>query len=117
MANSTEQHVNESFNDSRFAQAVDALLWISPSGEPDNKANFQAVKWWLEERGQAIEKLNGVVDAVLPTGCWREHPQLAAPLLEAVLFLDWLGGDRDNLSELFLQDGRQREQPNRQGTD
>jgi hypothetical protein len=105
MANSTEQHFDESFSDSRFAQAVDALLWISPSGERlDNAANYEAVKWWLEERGQAIEKLNIVVDAVLPTGCWREHPQLAGPLLEAVLFQDWLGGNRGSLQGLFSAD-------------
>jgi hypothetical protein len=102
MPNSTNEHSNGNLSDTRFTQAIDALLWKSPSGEDrDNAANYKAVKWWLEERGRAIEKLKAVVDAVLPTGSWREHPQLAAPLLEAVLFLDWLGGDRDTLSKLF----------------
>jgi hypothetical protein len=90
------------FSDNRFAHAVDALLWVSPSGEHlDNAANYKAVKQWLGERAQAVERLHALVDAVLSVGSWRQHPSVAAPLLEAVVFLDWLAGNRDSAEVLF----------------
>ncbi|HEX7004966.1 MAG TPA: hypothetical protein VF168_12345 [Trueperaceae bacterium] len=105
MPSSTESKGNGSLNDTGFAHAVDALLWISPSGDDlDNSANYKAVAWSLEERKLAVEKLRDLVSGVLPSGTWRTHPELAAPLLEAHLFLDWLNGDGDSLGKLFADE-------------
>jgi hypothetical protein len=74
--------------DHDFAEAIDALLWASPTGEMrDNTANYDAVRWSIEERGRAIELLHGVLVALLPLHPWREHERTAPPLLEALLFV------------------------------
>jgi hypothetical protein len=92
---------DQSFSDERFAQAIDALLWVSPSEDPDNSENFRAVKWWLEERGEAIAKLDTLVAAAVRAAPWRDHPELAAPLLEALLFVEWVSGNREDIGQLF----------------
>jgi hypothetical protein len=87
-------------NDFEFAAAVDAALWISPSGDGrDNRTNFRAVMWSLEERRLAIELLDDLLAVLLPLFPWREHAQLASPLLEALIFVDEQAGGREVLAK------------------
>ncbi|MEX2534143.1 MAG: hypothetical protein WD273_00965 [Trueperaceae bacterium] len=80
-------------SDQEFAEAVDALLWIGPSGDMrDNGANLEAVRWSLDERRRAIDLLHELLDALLPMYLWRDHPQVAKPLLEAFLFVQEQSG-------------------------
>jgi hypothetical protein len=79
--------------DRDFANAVDAALWISPSGKMrDNAANLHAVRSSLEERRRAIDLLHGLLAALLPLYPWRKHGGVAPALLEALLFVQEQGG-------------------------
>jgi hypothetical protein len=83
-------------DDFEFATAVDAALWMSPSGDDrDNRANLSAVKWSLEERRRAIELLDDLLAALLPLFPWRQNAQLASPMLEALIFVDEQAGGRE----------------------
>ena len=85
----------EVMTDSEFARRIDALLWLGPSGEArDNAGNYQAVSGTLGELERATGLLHDLVETLVPLRDWREHPQLAAPLLEALLFTEALAGQR-----------------------
>jgi hypothetical protein len=82
--------------DRDFASAVDAALWISPSGHMrDNSANLVAVRSLLEERRRAIDLLHDLLNVLLPRRLWRIHAQLASPTLEALLFVQEQGGGQE----------------------
>jgi hypothetical protein len=82
--------------DRDFASAVDAALWITPSGHMrDNGANLVAVRSSLEERRRAIDLLHGLLNVLLPVYLWRLHEQLASPVLEALLFVQEQGGGQE----------------------
>lgn len=82
--------------DTELAEAIDALLWIGPSGDMrDNAANLEAVRWSLEERTRGLGLLRELLGAVLPLYLWREFDQLAAPLLEALLFVQEQSGTHE----------------------
>ena len=86
----------QAMTDSDFAVGVDELLWVTPSGRARNNVeNFQAVGWSLEELEKATQLLHDLVDTLVSLSSWREHPQLAAPLLEALLFTETQAGQRD----------------------
>ena len=81
--------------DSEFALGVDALLWLSPSGERrDNRENYRAVSGTLDELERASGLLHDLVETLVPLYTWRQHPQLAVPLLEALLFSEASAGQR-----------------------
>jgi hypothetical protein len=80
-------------SDVEFAEAVDAVLWIGPSGlMRDNSTNLEAVKWSLEERGLALSHLRELLATLLPLRIWRDHERAAPPLLEALLFVQEQAG-------------------------
>jgi hypothetical protein len=82
--------------DTEFAEAVDARLWVFPSGEMrDNEENYIAVEGTLQERSQAIGFLHDLVEALLPLYPWREHPELARPVLESLLFVEEQSSQRE----------------------
>jgi hypothetical protein len=82
--------------DRDFASAVDAALWITPSGDMrDNGANLVAVRSSLEERRRAIDLLHGLLNVLLPVYLWRLHEQLASPVLEALLFVQEQSGGQE----------------------
>ena len=84
--------------DSEFALRVDALLWLSPSGERrDNRENYKAVSGTLDELERANGLLHDLVETLVPLYTWRQHPQLAVPLLEALLFSEASAGQRSTL--------------------
>ncbi|HEX7005385.1 MAG TPA: hypothetical protein VF168_14465 [Trueperaceae bacterium] len=83
-------------SDDEFAEAVDALLWIGPSGESrDNRANLLAIGWTIEERKRGLELIGALLRSILPIRLWRDHRELAVPLLEALLFLQEQGASSD----------------------
>ncbi|MEX2540763.1 MAG: hypothetical protein WD314_03110 [Trueperaceae bacterium] len=82
--------------DRDFANAVDAALWISPSGASrDNGANLAAVRSSIEERSRAIVLLNELLVALLPLYLWRSHVHMAPPILEALLFVQEQAGGQE----------------------
>ena len=90
--------IGERMTDSEFALSIDALLWISPSGEArDNRENYHAVSGTLDEFERATGLLHNLVETLVPLHSWREHPQLAGPLLEALLFSEASAGQRSAL--------------------
>ena len=89
------ERTKEAMTDSEFARRIDALLWLGPSGEArDNAENYRAVSGTLGEFERATGLLHNLVETLVPLHGWREHPQLAAPLLEALLFTEVLAGQR-----------------------
>jgi hypothetical protein len=85
----------ETMTDTEFAEAVDARLWISSSGElRNNVENYKAVHWSLEELDQAVALLHDLVETLVSLKTWRQHPQLAIHVLEALLFTEEQSGQR-----------------------
>lgn len=73
-------------NDTDLAVALDACLWITPSGEArDNAVNLQAVKDRLEEGEEAFGALKDLTDALLPSRLWQGQARVAQALLEALV--------------------------------
>ncbi|CAN5796916.1 hypothetical protein BH24DEI2_BH24DEI2_03210 [soil metagenome] len=90
------EHEIAGMTDTDFAVSVDALLWVTPLGKHrDNAENFKAVGWSLEELETSAQLLNDLLDHLIALTSWREHPQLAAPVLEALLFTEALAGQRE----------------------
>ena len=79
--------------DTEFAVAVDARLWVSPSGEMrNNTENYRAVDDALEDRDDALKLLQHLLERLIRLQSWRTFPQLAAPVLEALLFVQDIVG-------------------------
>ena len=79
--------------DTEFAVAIDARLWVSPSGEMRNNAeNYRAVDESLEDLKTALEFLQDLLERLIRLQSWRTFPQLAAPVLEALLFVQDIVG-------------------------
>lgn len=73
-------------SDTELALALDAYLWIAPSGETrDNAVNLKAVKDRLEEGEEAFGALKNLTDALLPSRLWHGQARVAQTLLEALL--------------------------------
>ena len=79
--------------DTEFAVAVDAKLWVSPSGNiRNNTENYRAVDDALEDRDTALKLLQDLLERLIRLQSWRTFPQLAAPILEALLFVQDIVG-------------------------
>ena len=79
--------------DTEFALAIDARLWVSPSGEMrNNTENYRAVDESLKDLAAARELLQDLLEHLIRLQSWRTFPQLAAPILEALLFVQDIVG-------------------------
>ena len=79
--------------DTEFALAIDARLWVSPSGEMrNNTENYRAIDDWLTELDDARKVLQNLLERLIRLQSWRTFPQLAVPILEALLFIQDIVG-------------------------
>ena len=79
--------------DTEFALAIDARLWVSPSGEMrNNSENYKAVDEWLTDLAAARKLLQDLLEHLIRLQSWRTFPQLAIPILEALLFVQDIVG-------------------------
>ena len=97
--NDSESRVRETpqplpaMTDTEFAVAVDARLWVSPSGNMrNNTENYRAVDDALEDRDIALKLLRDQLERLIRLQSWHTFPQLAAPILEALLFIQDIVG-------------------------